>query len=56
MIIEIITYVTNYVASNSMEIEGIKENMFNQSGSVIYYSSWHNKMRLEEIGSYSANL
>lgn len=53
MIIEIIT---NYVASNSMEIERIEENLFNQSGSVIYYSSWRNKMRLEGIGSYSTNL
>ena len=41
MISKIINYM--YIATNSMEIEGIEENTVNQSGSVISSSSWLNK-------------
>jgi len=50
-----ISKIINYIATNSMEIEGIEENIVNQSGSVICYSSWLNNMRLKEIGSHSVD-
>jgi hypothetical protein len=45
-----ISKIINYIATNSMDIEGMN---INKSGSVICYSSWLNNMRLKEIGSHS---